>query len=316
MTIAFDCITEVRLIDKKFYYGSYYIPSHGPWEDHEIEIGATPGQWGFPMRLFQSYEPALYLGINVESGFTKDGEASCCSWWKRGDKGTLRLESLIEVTFNGHPAMVPFKKDGKPVFALGNKNLPGLFPLLDDPIRVPGAFVLVSLKSGIVWVIKDGATRPSRTLNLNRLGDAFVGGVHPFPNVILGIQPLPNGHLLVAKRSESATNESYKHFDIEPQASDAHADERGEKEQRGALILFPEIEWVEVDPLPGEVMKAELDLVGNAPGFLKSKQDADRFSFGFDPDGKLVCPWVAPKPERPEPERTGNAPSAASAKQP
>lgn len=290
-------IIDVRLVGDKYYYGRSPISREGLWEDHEIVVDETSDQRGVPFKLYETNIPNLYFAINVDTGFVKNGEASCCSWWKSTENGALQLDEIIQVKWGDRPAMLPLKNNGKPLYAVPSMALPGLFPFLDEPIRIPGAFVLVSWKAGVLWVIKDGASSINRVIDLNRIGEDFVRGIHPFPSVILGIQPLPDGKILIAKRSEPAISETYKSFQIEPESRKPQKNDyaAAETERGGATVVYPEIEWIELDPLKGGFKNVDSALIVNAPFALHSNRDIDTFSFGFDPSGRLIFPWISPK---------------------
>lgn len=306
VSVGHDRIIDVRLINQKFYVG--FLPFKGNVEDFEIETGQDPQQRGFPIRLYETDRPELFFGINVDTGFIKDNEASNCAWWRRTDRGSLRLDKIIPIKWADNSALLPLRNNGKPVYAAQSMALPGLFPFLDAPIRVPGAFILVSWKSGILWVIKDGSDSPSKTINLIDINNDFITGKHPFPSVILGIQPLQNGKILVARRSRSAIFNTYKSFNIETQKNNPQPSEYrlADAEQNVATIVYPEIEWVEVTPLTGEVNHFDDSLVASAPLVLKSVNDISRFTFGFDPSGRLVLPWVIPQIQEPIPVKPPN----------
>lgn len=292
-------IVDVRLINDKFYSGK--LSTKGSIEEElEIEMGRDPEQRGFPTRLYETDQPDLYFAINVDTGFIKNKEASCCSWWRRTESRSLRLDKIIPIKWIDEPALLPIQNNGKPVYAAFSKAVPGLFPFLDAPIRVPGAFIVVSWKAGVLWVIKDGSSTPNKVIDLIGIDKNFVTGMHPFPCVILGIQPLQNGKILVARRSYSAIHESYKLFNIEMKNPNPQPIEYrvNDTEQHIATIVFPEIEWVEVAPLSGEISKPDTSLIASAPVLLKSVDDIAQFTFGFDPGGRLVIPWTSPQIEK------------------
>ena len=283
-------VHAIRLVDQNFFY-TFRNPD-GSWSEAQIEF--NPGQCGHPATILPSDKPDWFFAMNVDTGFVVNGEASCCAWWRRSGDGKLRLEELIPIEWEG-PAFIPFRIEGNARFAIPTPFRPGLIPILDAPIRVPGAIIVVSLKAGILWVIKDGMPFPTRVVDLNGIGKEFIKGKHPFPDIILGLQPLRNGHLLIAKRSLRAVEETHKSFLVEPIGPVKMNYELARREWDVATTAFPEIEWVDLDPLTGQIEKPDGLIVANAPIQLKTYREALGFSFGFDANEALVIPWKDPE---------------------
>lgn len=239
---------------------------------------------GFPMALYETKEPGLYLGINVDTGFVKSGEASCCAWWREAGDGRFVMESIISIGLD-HPLYLPVRKDGQSLYAQSHLSYGGMFPILDYPIRVSGAFIVVSWSAGKMWVIRDGDLFPMRTIELASLKPDQIAGKVQFPAVMLGVQPMPNGHLLVAKRDASTLNQN-RSMD-RPKPSDQSMSPSEE---------CTRIEWVDVDPMIGTLRpaKPERDLPSDLPVMLNSKRDVDMFRFGLNLKGQVVIPWVSP----------------------
>ncbi len=288
-----DVTYSVLLKDQNFLYGRRQ--ASGVWEENLIDTDHKDGERGFPVFLYESSIPDLFFAINVDTGFVMDGEASCCAWWRMRPDGQLELKSVIPIDFNG-PAFWCSRANGKIVYASQSPTRKGLAPFLDYPIRVPGAFVLVSWKAGILWVIKDGNPFPTRTIELLSLDKEFIDGKHPFPPVILGIQPMRNGHILIARRMEKAITETYKRFKVIPTTSQSPEWEYrfATSERNASTMAYPEIVWAELDPMTGTIEKPDGALVAPAPPVLKTEQDAMRFTFGFDHRQRLIIPWSSP----------------------
>ncbi len=284
---------SVRIVAEKLVYSR--SDETGLLEESGVE-NLPDDPHGFPEWLYETDKPNLYFGMNVSSGFFKDGEASCCAWWRKGSDGVMRFEDLIPIEWEGGPAFLPVRQDGKYRYAQSSAFRSGLSPILDTPIRVPGAFVVVSWKAGILWIIKDGFPVPTHTVDLVGIDRDFVLGRHSFPPVILGIQPMKNGHVLIARRSVKAISETYKHFGVDPHGEALRDMEykTANAEKDAAVVAYPEIEWVDLDPIHATQEKADDFLIAHAPLMLKSYRDTTHFRFGFDTQGRLVIPWVSP----------------------
>ncbi|MFN8010357.1 MAG: hypothetical protein U0P81_03030 [Holophagaceae bacterium] len=283
-------ISVVRLLKTDFMY--YKRNPAGLIEEYPIEIDVDGGQRGYPSYIYETDQPGVFFAINVETGFVKDGEASCCAWYRKTERNSLTLSSLIPIDWEG-PTYLPTRQNGKPFISQRSSFRPGLFPFLDYPIRVPGAFIVVSWKAGILWVVKDGDPFPFKTIDLIGIDREFVIGKHPFPPVILCVQPMRNGHLLIARRTASAISETYKHYGVAP-IGEALRDAEysfAAKERDTATNAYSEIEWEELDPLEGSRQKADLFMISKAPLRLKDEKDATSYIFGFDLQERLIIPW-------------------------
>ncbi len=290
----------VRLIEGRFVFARRALD--GPWTETDIQVDPASALVGIPRMLLPSEKPGWFLGMNADTGFTSKGEASCCSWWRMDPNGTLRIEALIPIAFEG-PAYVPFPTEGKLRVATPNPSNPGLTPILDTPIRVPGAFVIVSWKAGILWVIRDGNPVPTRTLDLNGISKDFLKGKRPFPPIVLGVQPLRNGQVLIAKRSRRALEETHTYL-VEPagEAPRAMDYEHSGRELDASILAYPDIEWLVFDPITGDLTAAPEHLLLDAPRTLRSGDEVRRFSFGFDARERLVVPWTPSRLVPPEPK--------------
>lgn len=279
----------VRMVDQEFRYARRTLD--GAWVEGVLEVEPSEEVRGFPTHLFPSERPDWFFGWNLDTGFLKGGEASCCAWWRRTPNDKLVLENLIPIEWGG-PVLVPYRIDGKPRFGLPSPFKPGFFPLLGTPLRVPGAFIVVSLQSGLLWVIKDRSPLPDRLIDLVGIQETHLRGKTPFPQVILGIQPMRDGRLLVAVRTRQAVDGT-RAFAVKPTLAPKRPMdyEVARLEWDAATRAFPDIEWIAVDPRTGKVQKAPDAVLVGAPMVLNNFQETLHFSFGFDDQERMVHPW-------------------------
>ena len=233
----------------------------GLWQDYATSLDGAKGPdgvQGVPLTLDESDVPHLYFAMNVVPGFTDGREAAPCAWWKQDDEGRLHPEALVPIELEGavfRPVPV-----GRTFWAHLEPRYRGLAPFLEHPVRVKGAFLVVSMHAGILWVIKDGNPLPSQAIKLVSLDAARLAGRVPHDSVLLGLQPMPNGHVLIAMRSEQAV--------LDPPGSVAH----------------PQILWKDLDPLEGVLADADSDLVAKAPTVL---EENGTIAFTLDEEGRL-----------------------------
>lgn len=243
----------------------------GAWQDYPTSLDRGQGSdelFGVPSTLYEANTGGRFLAFDQMVGFTKGEEASPCSWWRQGPNGVLEPEGLIPLELDGPLFMAQQVRPGLALLQL-RQRFGGLRPFLDYPLRVQGGFVVISWNAGVLWGIRDGAIMPQKAIRLIRLDDDLLSGKTPHLPVLLGAQPMRNGHVLVAMRAED---------EIFSKADGPPADGKPEA---------PKILWKEIDPLEGTVEEAEPSLVGDAPRHLVSGQ---ALSFRFDPDGRLRCP--------------------------
>jgi hypothetical protein len=252
------------------------------WQTFPVSLSKGSGAGalrGVPTTLNESHTEARYFALSRYPGFAEGRTASLGSWWRQGAKGVLEPEALVPMEL-GEPVFEPVKDDSLVPMPKLKARYQGLDPFLEHPIRTKEAFLIVSLNAGILWVVPDDATVPRRTLKLMALEDAWLAGEVKHPSVILGIQPMPDGRVLVAMRSEKAVRDVAR-----PEAA-SQKPLRAEDPPARPRIDHPEILWKILDPMEGPVGDADPALLGNAPLELDPERP---FSFSFDVDGRLVA---------------------------
>jgi hypothetical protein len=252
----------LRMVDGKILFAKRY--PNGKWDNFETSLNqpSSPNDLlGLPITLVGTASPDQFLGMNLIVGFGQAQEVSPCSWWKASGNGILEAERLIPIELDS-PIFIPApENEQRGGFMKLSPRYPGLIPFLEYPLRVPGAAVVVSMRSGILWVIQDKAQRPNVIKLLPEQFEGLARRVdHPF--ALYGIQPMPNGHILAALRSREALSGD------------------------GALPRpAAEVIWREIDPLTGSVTEPDPGLLGNAPRSLPWDRG---LSFRFTAKGRLI----------------------------
>lgn len=279
--------------------------TEGVWQDFPTSLDGPSDIQGVPFTLNETERSDRFFAMNVSLGFAKGNEGSVCSWWRQRNDGTLEPESVIPIELDYPVFLAVSGTENSIVTQLSGRYL-GLAPFLEYPIRVPGAFLVVSWNAGVIWIIKDGYPFPSRTIKLISLDDEHLAGKMKHPPVLLGIQPMLNGHVLIAMRSEKAVLDPPKEKSKEPKEKVVTpAMEEGAPSI--PKMVNPEIIWKDLDPLEGTLTEADSILLGDAPRNLTSEADAWQFSFKFDLDGHLVFPGRSPVRNEKAASKTKNA---------
>lgn len=251
----------------RFIQGNYYLSRKrldDSWESFPIEVGEG-GFRGAPCNLYPSGRPDLFFGMQAEFGFRFGEQASCCSWWRLRQDGVVVPQAIITLEMD-KPIYRPVDVMGSPSFAVITQDHRGLLPICDFPIQVPGAFVIVSWQAGVLWVVPDGQTSARHRIELLPwAGSGLAQGPKARPG-LLGIQPMKNGNLLVACRTDQPAGNA-----------------KPEEEPANIHIL-----WKVVDPESGHVADADDQLLAGAPRHLSSESEIERFAFSFDEQGRLV----------------------------
>ncbi|WP_316412176.1 hypothetical protein [Mesoterricola silvestris] len=191
-------------------------------------------------------------------GFAKGREMSLCSWWVQGVQGVVEPEGLIPMELDG-PVFEPEGRPGLVPWPKLKGKYGGLEPFLAFPVRAREAFLVVSMNAGILWIVPEDTHSPGRVVKLMGLTDEELAGTRKHPPVILDLQPMRDGRVLVALRTEKAIHEPNPRPD-------------------------PGIVWKVVDPVPGRVEEPDPGLLEGAPDELDPQRP---FSFTFDMDGRL-----------------------------
>lgn len=159
-------------------------------------------------------------------------------------------------------------------------------------VRAPEAMVLVSGYTGYAWVAKLKGEQPE--LKLVKILSVVTEKVLENPDqlewAVMGAQPMPDGRVLVATRSEEAVLLARKLYpsisihNLKDFKDSLLMDARG-KAMKASLETFPEIRWWTLDPSNGHVQHE--DSPQNVPPKLPRPEVAVRFSFRPRVDGNL-----------------------------
>lgn len=245
---------------------------------------------------------------------------------KSNGHGKLMIQSTEDVDFGaptfvwGHPSeVVPPRevtadiKDGPRWFP--NQKVIGAFDALSSsfarPIRVPGHIVLVGRHLGIFIVISSRTGKVERVARLfNDLPDDAMTAPEAYEFGVLGVQPRPDGHLLIAARSGDAVAQSRtwkpdlpspepvrlsfteafgksaeEQGDLLEEKQDTADRARAGEVREARLRRFPDLVWWDFNPDTG-IFRRERAPDGVPERFPSTAALRD-FRFSFKPDGNL-----------------------------
>ncbi len=162
----------------------------------------------------------------------------------------------------------------------------------DFTVRTPEAMVLVSGQTGYAWVAKVKGEQPELKLVkiLPVVTEKRLENSDQLEWAVMGAQPMPDGRVLVATRSEEAVllarklDPSIPIRNIKDLKDSLFMEARG-KAMKASLATFPEIRWWTLDPSNGHVKHEESPQ--NVPPKLPQPEVAVRFSFRPRVDGNL-----------------------------
>lgn len=246
---------------------------------------------------------------------------------KNNGHGVTRILDTEDAKL-GAPAFVWGQPDDQPLDAseshaenynrprwIHNRKLLGAYDALmgafSHPIRVPGHLVLVGRHLGIFIVINSRTGKVERTEKLfGDLPDDAMTTPEAYEYGVLGVQPRPDGHLLIAARSEDAVVQSRTWKPDLPspepvrlsftEAYGKSTEDQGdllEEKQEAAdfaraaelretrLRHFSDLVWWDFDPDTG-AFRREPSPAG-VPEKFPSCAALKAFSFAFKPDGNL-----------------------------
>lgn len=237
-----------------------------------------------------------YLLISGKT-FVLDGKTSPFALAKRDASGELHLSRLLDLGLK-FPWFT--RDDGTGVrFA----QTPGwqynpklgrlIFGIAANFARTPDAILLPEMATGWMWVLPTNTENPNLTcVRLFQLfKDEMLVNSWNTEWAVLGIQPRPNGHFLIASRSMEAvlhSREEEQHLKpiTSPKGESQDAQQAREVAQDREVLRFPKVEWWDLDPENGSI-KSEPTPPG-APFELRMAGMVRSFRFRYEPIEQIV----------------------------
>ena len=248
-------------------------------------------------RLLRAYPLGrdwFFLEYLIPVGMGK--ETSKWAFAKTDDVKHLKVQKLVDMQLP--MPLVKEKPKGKDGWTLEDEvQMTGLEPAFsgiaaDFVARYPDGLVLASGHTGFLWIITMKDSGPST--RMVQLFPTVVPVMKKTPGLlewsILGMQPMPDGSILIASRSEHAV--LFARAEDAPlrslsQCKDALFMSKKERSMLESVRQHPEILWWNLDPGTGAIWKVDPPM--NIPSRFESIKQACTFRFRPRLDGNLVA---------------------------
>lgn len=249
----------------------------------QLGIIDTSGNHGaVPSMLLPFGEDGRYLAYTSAQGFVDGDQASPVAIY-RLKESSFSFERLIPLEFDGEPIQIVVKTDNWKHGEL-NPRLAATDKFLPFPIRFDGGVGIISMRAGLVWIIRDDKTSVSRVVNIYGVQKDDLSVKARNESAVLAVQPTKEGHITFALRDEAAFRHAHEFFDS---VKNDVKDKDGKLiEQKKLLETFSDLVWRELDPITGEIEKIYPD---NAPTHLRDLQTFRKFKFRYKIDGSIIC---------------------------
>lgn len=234
-----------------------------------------------------------YFLVSGPSFFRLNNQFSPYAIAEINEKGFLVLKDLVDLGLKDALVVPVIPQQGE-AQTRGDWNpkysaLLGMF-FLNPMIRYPGGMALVARRPGYLWLFDDQTGAVKRFVKLySGVTEERLAPPHQLDWAILGCQPRPDGHLLMASREEAAvlagmeaypTKKNLKHLEDEAQ-------QKANFEQDMAnLRRWPQIRWWDLDPATGKI--TEEPPPQNLPDRILDVRTLQNFRFRFKADGHLL----------------------------
>jgi hypothetical protein len=160
-------------------------------------------------------------------------------------------------------------------------------PFLHTPIRAGKYLIIVSIRSGFLWIIDGETGKVKKTINPMRCDANDLKSDGKIDRAIIAIQPDKWGNVLIATENEYFFKNASSFYDFLKNDKQKDETPQDEKDRFSALFKsrkdFNEIRWIMVDPENGTFwQEMPLDL----PTKLLDPNLFFNFNFKFDLEGK------------------------------
>lgn len=275
------CEDRSTTVDRHRSFYSSVDGQHWQVEAVAKPLGRAPVLRAYP--LSKGHWLLISMGV-----FEQDKQRSPFALGREGKGHELELDEILDsglskglLAPNGTGKSETMSLADLPLAYLQNFVVLGV----QGVIRTDAGLVIVSDRTGYIWLLHD--KQGTASLDLVKLfpqaDDRWLVARGPADVLVLGAQPRPNGHILIAARSEDYAFKARKYIDAPPQLmkDSTEADEKAEAEyQKKVTAAFPEVIWWDLDPQKG-TFKQEPAPHG-APSRLSSPAAVENFSFIVD----------------------------------
>ena len=253
------------------------------------------GRLGAPKILTVGSGKFLLCTVGGIDAFVEGKASSCFAVAVMDDSNVLRLRSILDMGLEEPYATVPKPAGNAAAESQKPKVNPKyVLPLLglgSKIVRSSDALAIVSERTGYIWILDTQKESPS--LRLVKVFPALTEAKFRTPDkmetAILGIQPRPEGHFLLATRSEAAVmagvDETSPPIKSIADFKDKARAESRLKLENAQLEKFPEILWWDLDPTTGKLTRESAP--AGMPDKIFDAAVLRKFCFRFKPDGTV-----------------------------
>lgn len=216
---------------------------------------------------------------------------------KRDGKGGLEVTELLDLGLK-YPWFIPADGSGfvvpsVPGWEFNSKLGRMIFGVGSSFFRTPDAILLPDQFSGWMWILRTDSEHPKLTcIRLHKgMKDELLAGSWNWEWAILGIQPRPDGHFLIASRTLEAVLHSREEEGqlkpiTTPKGESPEAQQARQLAQDREVVQFPKVEWWDLDPATGAVHSEPTP--PGAPFELRMAGMVRAFRFRFEPIERVV----------------------------
>jgi hypothetical protein len=244
------------------------------WKWETEPYGTLVWPKGFKAVLL-SKDRILAIAMKPDS-FVKDGKGYPFAVFRRGQTGTFSVDSHLEGGL-----------DKPAIQGTSTWNYQALAKLwMDARVAFCGDQVVLGNGAGMFWVFTSkGSLR--RTVRLyDAVTDEALQKGDLWNEAVLGMQPRPDGDLLVSAHAEGTLDHVYRLLaESRTAQSGPEYQERRKKALDLAMWANPRVDWFVLDLDTGKASLCPPPL--GFPSLLKTTQAIHDFNWTFKPDGNL-----------------------------
>jgi hypothetical protein len=249
------------------------------------------GVWSNKFGILHRLVPLFggkFLAIAATT-FQRDQDRSPFAILTTGNDGTLAIEGLVPLGLEKIPMPAPMTKVGPELLTKTDPTwIANFLALGTTMVRYPDGIVICAQRPGYFWILDDGSSRLK--VRLVRLYDSLseekLRASHGLGFAVLGVQPRPNGHLLVAARTEAAVLDGAAEELPASKGWNDEVDPASFEKRAKAFRRHPELVWWDLDPKSG-TWTADPGPQG-VPDRFSDPAEVAGFTWRFKGDGNLL----------------------------
>lgn len=254
------------------------------WKREGVIVDDLENPHGLPQMLVPLEKVDYFLGVDLFSGFSKDGVASFIAIFKRGPDDVITIDSCVKMPFGELDSI------GKPFpQSLGKKNTAYCQPIhsllrpnFPEIIHAGKCIFLTDSRAGILWAIDDRNGSVRKVFNLADIDLSEVDKLSFIGHWILGLQPTIDGDLIVATQEKHLLSCAASYY---PVNNSDEACFQAKKEEFDAFVKdFREVTWFRIH-------SEDLGISSDSEGptaWMFDNAALGKFKFIVTTDGRII----------------------------